>query len=75
LAGFKALNVHFHLLAEPDLPTLKLKSKYRGLFDLAVMSINSANKINEDFSELFVDGAPVHVESSDFLICLKPEQK
>ncbi len=67
--------MHFHLLAEPDIKTLKLKQKYRGLFDGGVLSIQSASAIGEDLALLFKDKARVHCETADFLIALKPEQR
>jgi hypothetical protein len=49
LRAFKHANVHFHLLAEPDLKSLKTKKKFQGLFDGGVLSINSAVYIGEEF--------------------------
>jgi len=62
-------------MAEPDLKALKLKQKYRGLFDGGVLSINSAALIGDDFSLLFKDKARVHCETGDYLIGLTPEQR
>lgn len=75
LGAFSHLNVQIHLLAEPDLKTLKTKSKFKGLFDLGVLSVNSANYIGEEFSILFKDKAKVYVETADYLIALKAEQR
>ncbi len=75
LGAFIQLNVQIHLLAEPDLKSLKTKSKFKGLFDLAVLSVNSANYIGEDFSTLFKDKAKVYCETADYLIALKAEQR
>ena len=42
LRGLKQLNIHFHFMAEPDLNKLHTKSKFRGLFDIGVLSLFSA---------------------------------
>ena len=55
--------------------SLKLKQKYRGLFDGGVLSIHSANYISEDFGMLFKDKARLFCETSDYLIGLKEEQR
>ena len=55
--------------------SLKLKQKYRGLFDGGVLSIHSANYISEDLGQLFKDKARLYCETSDFLIGLKEEQR
>lgn len=75
LKGFRNANVHFHLMSEPDLKSLKSKQKFRGLFDGGVLSINSAGQIGDDFSLLFKDKARVHCESADYLIALTPDQR
>ena len=76
LKGFVMANVHFHFLAEPDLSKLNTKSKFRGLFDVSVLSLFSAGYMrNKDFSTLFKDNAPVHVETADFVIALKKENR
>lgn len=76
LKGFKVANVHFHFLAEPDLTKLNTKSKFRGLFDIGVLSLFSAGYMkNKAFSTLFKDNAPVHVETADYVIALKKEQR
>lgn len=75
LKGFRNANVHFHLMAEPNLKSLKTKQKYRGLFDGGVLSINSAALIGDDFSQLFKDKARIHCETADYLIALTPEQR
>lgn len=75
LKAFKHANVHFHLMSDPDLKSLKEKKKFRGLFDGGVLSINSAVNIGEDLSTLFRDKARVHCEAADYLIALTPEQR
>lgn len=65
--------MHFHLLADTDLKSLKTKQKYHSLFDGGILSINSCQQISADFSELFKDKARVYCETGDFLIGLKPE--
>lgn len=62
-------------MADQDLTKLKLKKKFRGLFDGGVLSMNSANYIGEDFSTLFKDKARVHCETVDYLIALTSEQR
>lgn len=62
-------------MAEPDLKSLKTKSKFKGLFDLGVLSVNSANYIGEEFATLFKDKAKVYCETADYLIALKAEQR
>ena len=67
-------NVHFHFLAEPDLTKMHTKSKFRGLFDIGVLSLFSAGYMKQkDFSVLFKDKAAVHVETADFVIALKKD--
>ena len=44
--------MRFHLLSG-DLKSLKTKSKFRGLFDIGVLSINSENYISQEVTELF----------------------
>jgi hypothetical protein len=62
-------------MADSDLCKLKLKKKFRGLFDGGVLSMNSANYISEDFSALFKHKARVHCETVDYLIALTAEQR
>jgi hypothetical protein len=70
------LNVHFHFLAEPDLNKLHTKSKYQDLFDIGVLSLFSGSYIkSKEFSSLFKDKAPLHVETADFVIALKKEMR
>jgi len=70
------LNVHFHFLAEPDLKKLHTKSKYQGFFDVGVLSLFSGSYIkSKEFSSLFKDKAPLHVETADFVIALKKEMR
>mgnify|MGYP000503925665 CR=1 FL=1 len=45
LKGFKQCNVKFHLLTD-SIDKLYTKSKYKDLFDIGVLSIHSANKID-----------------------------
>ena len=75
MKGFTHLNVQIHLLAEKDLRSLKIKSQYRGLFDIAVLGVNAAHYVSEEFSIFFKDKAKVFVESADYLIALKEEQR
>jgi hypothetical protein len=63
------------LLAEPDLTVLRTKSRYQGLFDLGVLSLQSINSVGPEFSELFKDGARSYCETADKLVLLKPEQR
>jgi hypothetical protein len=76
LKGFEVLNVHFHFIAEQDITKLHTKSKYQGLFDIGVLSLWSAGYMkSKEFSSLFKHKAPVHVESADFIIALKKENR
>ena len=40
-----------------------------------MLSINSANYIKEGMDILFKDNAKVHVETADYMVMFKPEQK
>lgn len=71
LAGFKKLNVKIHMLAEEDITTLRTKSRYAGLFDLGVLSLQSVNHAGEDMAALFKDKARVFTETADLLLMLK----
>lgn len=76
LRGFELLNVHFHFLAEQDITKLHTKSKYQGLFDIGVLSLHSAGYMkSKEFSSLFKHKAPVHVETADYVIALKKENR
>ena len=74
LDGFAQANVKFHLLSG-SLEKLQTKKKYAGLFDIGVLSVNSANQITKGISTLFKDGASVHCETADYMVILKPEQR
>lgn len=74
LQGFKRANVKIHLLSD-DLSKLYSKSKYHDLFDIGVLSVQSSNKIAEDFNILFKKGALVHVETADMIVPLRKEQR
>jgi hypothetical protein len=65
-------NVKFHLISA-NLDKLYEKKKYAHLFDLGVLSVNSANIITRDFSKLFKDHAKVHCETADYMIILKED--
>ena len=58
-----------------DLKALKTKSKFRGLFDIGVLSITSENYISPELTELFRHEAKVHCESADYIIIMKEEQR
>lgn len=53
---------------------LLTKKKYTGLFDLGVLSTNSCNFV-EDATTLFKHRAPIHIETADALVMLKPDQR
>ena len=74
LKGFVQCNVKFHLLTD-SIDKLYTKSKYKDLFDIGVLSIHSANKINPEFMTLFKDGAKMHIESADNIVIMKKEQR
>lgn len=50
LKGFKDANVKIHLLGEQDIKTLSTKKKYKGLFDIGVLTMNSANHISPELT-------------------------
>lgn len=66
------MKIHF---LSGNLEKLFEKKKYAKLFDLGVLSVNSANTISKDFSKLFKDGARVHCETADYMVILKKEQR
>lgn len=72
LDGFSQANVKIHLLSG-KLEKLYDKKKYRHLFDIGVLSVNSANSIAQDLSVLFKDQAKVHCETADDMVILKPD--
>ena len=74
LKGFKQCNVKFHLLTD-SIDKLYTKSKYKDLFDIGVLSIHSANKIDPELMTLFKDGAKIHIESADNIVIIKKEQR
>lgn len=74
LAGFKQANVKIHLLTD-DLEKIFNKQKYADLFDIAVLSIHSANRISEEMNTILKNKAKVHVETCDNLCVLKKEQR
>ena len=67
MTGFKRINARFVLLNDKDITKLNTKSRFKNLFDLAVLSITSVDRISEEFSKLLKDKAPVHCESADHL--------
>jgi hypothetical protein len=62
-------------LLSGNLEKLYLKKKFHGKFDIGVLSIHSANYMSKEMSVLFKEGAKVHVESADYMVLLKPEQR
>ena len=58
-----------------DLDKIFNKQKYNSLFDIAVLSIHSANKITESMNVVMKDKAKVHIETCDNLCVLKKEQR
>ena len=75
LPGFSNLKVKFHLLADSDIKTLNSRKKYKGLFDIGVLSVHSGGNISPELTQLFKDKARVHCESGDYLIMLNEEQR
>lgn len=61
-----------HLLSG-NLEKLYTKKKFKNLFDIGVLSVNSANQITREFSCLFKDQAKVHCETADYMVILKKE--
>jgi len=74
LAGFKQANVKIHLLTD-ELEKIYTKQKYADLFDIAVLSIHSANKISDEMNAILKNKAKIHVETCDNLCVLKKEQR
>jgi len=74
LPAFEVANVKIHLLTD-SLDKLYSKSKYKDLFDIGVMSIHSANKIDPELMVLFKDKAKLHVETADYIVIMKKEQR
>ena len=72
MKGLKLANIKIHLLSE-DIEKLYSKSKYADLFDIGVLSIYSANKIDESMNAIFKKGAHVYVESADMVVPLSKE--
>lgn len=59
-----------------DIDKIFSKQKYSELFDIAVLSINSANNIDkEGFNNIFKNGSYVHIETADNLAVLRKEDK
>jgi Domain of unknown function (DUF4471) len=67
-------NVKLHFLSG-NLDKLYEKKKYANLFDIACLSVSSANMIAKEFSRLFKDKAKVHCETADYMVILKKEQR
>ena len=59
----------FHLLTD-SIDKLYTKAKYKDLFDIGVLSIHSANKIDTELMTLFKDGAKIHIESADNIVIM-----
>ena len=74
LKGFKHANIKIHLMSG-KIQDLIIKKKYTSFFDAAILSIHSANMIDEPINTIFKNGAKIHVETADFLCILKPENK
>ena len=74
LKGFKQANIKIHLLSG-DIKNLYIKKAFNNFFDAGVLSMHSANKVEEPLSSIFKNGAKVHVETADFLCILKKDQK
>lgn len=74
LDGFKQAKVKIHFLSG-NLEKLTLKKKFIKLFDIGVLSVHSANNIKEEMSLLFKNNAKIHVESCDYMVIFKPEQR
>ena len=52
-----------------------IKKKFTNLFDIGVLSVHSANQISNEMNVIFKDKAKVYVETADYLVMFKPEQK
>jgi hypothetical protein len=62
-------------LLSDDIEKLYPKSKFADFFDIGVLSITSANKIDPEFNILFKKGAKIHVETCDNVCVLRKEQR
>ena len=74
LNGFKQANVKFHLLTD-TIDKLYTKSKYKELFDIGVLSIHSANRIDNELMTLFKDGSKLHIETADNIVIMNKKQR
>lgn len=75
LDGFKKLNIKLNFITE-DITRIFKKSKYENLFDTAVLSVNTNEFLtSDDGMKVFKEGAKVHVETCDTLVCFKKEQR
>ena len=74
LEGFKKLNISLKFITG-DLTDLYIKSKYKGLFDLVVMSLKSDSVLTEEFKVLLNEGSKIYCESADNVVILKDEQR
>ena len=74
LKGFKHANIKIHLMSG-KIQDLIIKKKYNSFFDAGILSIHSANMIEEPVNTIFKNGAKIHIETADFLCILKKEMK
>lgn len=74
LPGFIQANIRIHLLTD-DLTNIYKKSKFDSLFDIGVLSLQSANYIDTKLNKVFKDKAKVHVESADNIVIMKKDQR
>ena len=56
-----------------ELNDIFVKQKYNDLFDGAIFSLHSSNKITEEMNPIFKKGAKVHIETADYLAIMKKE--
>jgi len=72
MEGFKNLNVSIKLLTD-SLSELYTKSKYKNLFDFAVISLKSDSVLTDDFNVILKQNATIYCETADNLVIFKPE--
>ena len=61
------------MLGDKGIKTYAGKKKFKGLFDIGVMSVHSADKISPEMTKMFKNGARVHCESADYFIIMTPD--
>ncbi|CAI2366251.1 unnamed protein product [Moneuplotes crassus] len=74
LEGFKRLNVKIHLLTG-KIDTLYVKSKFKDLFNIAVLSMRCSDRINKDFNQLLANDCYIMIENGHNLVIFDEKNK